>query len=276
MTAPTPNAGRVVVDPRFRARRIAVRRQAGRRRLKRLLVLVAVALVALTSVTVLRSPVLDVDLVRVTGTELTPAASIEEVAGINIGAPLLLVDLEGVEERVESLPWVADATVRRDLPSEVVVDIEERVPAAVVALGRTQLLVDDHGRVLERGDPAKYPPAVPRNPAFIPVVAPPNGAARAPGDLAPGALVDGKLLPAVSLAQRLRENPAGAVTSIRMRPSLRLSLAGGGHAELGDATELDAKVEAFRTVVARVDLTCARRLDLRVPTHPVLTRRASC
>ena len=271
MSDVTPDAGRVVVDPRFRERRIAVRRQAGRRRLKRLLVLVAVALVALTSVTVLRSPVLDVDLVRVRGTQLTSAAAVEEAAGIRIGAPLLLADLGAAEDRIEALPWVADASVRRDLPSEVVVEIEERVPAAVVSIGRTRLLVDDHGRVLERGDPAKYPPAVPRNPAFIPVHAPSGGA-----DLAPGALVDSSLLPAVSLAHRLRENPAGAVTAVRLRPSLRLELAGGGHAELGDATDLDVKVEALRTVVARVDLTCARRLDLRVPTHPVLTRRDSC
>ena len=271
MTAPTPDIGRVVVDPRFRARRIAVRRQAGRRRLKRLLVLVAVAVVALTTVVVLRSPVLDVDLVRVGGAELTTPDAVREAAGIGIGSPLLLADLDRAEAAIEDLPWVADATVRRSLPSEVVVEIEERDPAAVVTAGDARLLVDHEGRVLATGDPTAYPPSLPRTPAFVPVLAPSGAAVPEVG----GRVRRG-LLPAVALAERLRADPPGAVASVRIEPSLRLELAGGGYVELGDDRQLDAKVEAFRTTFARVDLTCIGRLDLRVPTHPVLTRRDSC
>ena len=261
----------VVVDPRFRARRIAVRRQAGRRRLKRLLVLVAVAVVALTAVIVLRSPVLDVDLVRVGGAELTTPEAVREAAGIGVGSPLLLTDLDGAEAAIEDLPWVADATVRRSLPSEVVVDIVERVPAAVVTAGDARLLVDHEGRVLASGDPTAWPAALPRTPAFVPVLAPSGASLPGVGDR-----VRRGLLPAIALAERLREDPPGAVASVRMAPSLRLDLTGGGDVELGDDRGLDAKVEAFRTTFARVDLTCLRRLDLRVPTHPVLTRRDSC
>ena len=271
MTAPTPGVGRVLVDPRFRQRRIAVRRQAGRRRLKRLVVLVAVAAVALATVIVLRSPVLDVDDVAIDGARYTDAKTIEEATGIGVGAPLLLADVDGAEEALEALPFVEDATVTRDLPSHVVVEIDERVPAARIAMGSDQVLVDGRGRVLAAGDPSAYPERVPRQPAFIPVIASADGPAPAPGST-----VDRSLLDAIGLASRLRENPAGAVTAIRLEPTLRLELAGGGHADLGDVTELDAKVEAFRTAFARIDLTCASRLDLRVPTHPVLTRRAGC
>ena len=271
MTAPTPDLGSVVVDPRFRQRRIAVRRQAGRRRLKRLGVLVAVAALALATAIVLRSPVLDVDAVAVDGARNISAETIQEVTGIGVGSPLLLADLEAAEVALEALPWVADAQVSRDLPDRVVVEVDERVPAAVVRLGRDQLLVDGSGRVLVVGDPTAYPPAVASQPAFIPVLAPDTE--RIPE---PGAVVDRRLIDAIGLASRLRENPAGGVTAIRLRPSLQLDLAGGGRADLGDATELDAKVEAFRTAYARIDLTCAETLDLQVPTHPVLTRRAGC
>ena len=271
MTAPTPDLGRVVVDPRFRQRRIAVRRQAGRKRLKRLGVLVAVAAIALTTALVLRSPVLDVDTVAIDGARHVSADTIRETAGIGVGSPLLLADLAGAEEALEALPWVEDAQVTRDLPDRVVVEVDERVPAAVVTLGRDQLLVDSSGRVLVAGDPSAYPPAVARQPPFIPVLAP--DADRTPE---PGSMVDRRLVDAIALASRLRENPAGGVTAIRLRPSLQLDLAGGGRADLGDATELDAKVEAFRTAFARIDLTCADTLDLQVPTHPVLTRRAGC
>jgi cell division protein FtsQ len=271
MTAPTPDVGRVLVDPRFRQRRIAVRREAGRRRLRRLVLLVAVAAVALATVIVLRSPVLDVDGVAVAGARYTSAAAIEEATGIGVGSPLLLADVDGAEDALESLPWVEEATVTRDLPSRVVVELDERVPAARVAFGSDQLLVDGRGRVLAAGDPSTYPERVPRQPAFIPVIVPDR-----PATPAPGSSVDRSLLDAIGLAGRLRENPAGAVTAVRLEPTLRLDLAGGGHADLGDATDLDAKVEAFRTAFARIDLTCASRLDLRVPTHPVLTRRAGC
>lgn len=271
MTAPTPDIGRIVVDPRFRARRIAVRREEGRRRLKRLLVLITVAVVGLAAVVVLRSPVLDVDALAVGGVRFSDAAAIEEAAGIDIGSPLLLADLDASEEAIEALPWVADATVRRSLPGEVVVEVDERAPAAVVAVGAERLLVDNAGRVLETGDPASYPPAVPRQPAFVPVIA-----SRSAGVPARGDAVDRSLLPGISLAERLRENPVGAVTAVRLAPTLRLDLAGGGYVELGTPTDLDAKVEAFRTAHARIDLACVDTLDLRVPTHPVLTRGDGC
>ena len=57
----------VVVHPRMRPRRIEVRRDAGRRRLRRAAVLLAVVVAVLAVATVIRSPLLDVDRVEVTG-----------------------------------------------------------------------------------------------------------------------------------------------------------------------------------------------------------------
>jgi cell division protein FtsQ len=268
VTAPTPGIGRVVVDPRFRARRIAVRREAGRRRLRRLLVLVAVAAVALTAVIVLKSPLLDVDDIDVDGGRTVGADAIRDVAGIGIGSPLLLADIDEAEAAIEELAWVADATVTRDLPDAVRISVVEREPAALVSIAGTELLVDGSGRVLVDGD---VPATVPRQPPFVTVLGPP--ADRAP---AVGRTVDRDLRAAIELAGRLRENPAGVVSAVRLRPSLQLVLAGGGLVEMGDDSDLDAKVEAVRTTVARVELTCLRVLDVRVPTHPVLTRGDTC
>ncbi len=272
MTAPTtPDVGRVVVDPRFRERRIAVRRQAGRRRLRRLVVLAVVAMAALTAVIVLRSPVLDVDEVSVVGARYTSPEAIQEATHIHAGAPLLLADLGRATRAIEALPWVADATVTRELPGTVHVQVTERTPSAMVSINGASVLVDDSGRVLAAGDPMSLPAAVPRDPPFVSVLAP-------GGDAVPavGARVDRALHDAVVLAGRLRLDPPGAVAAVRLEPSLRLDLVGGGAVELGDTTDLDAKIEAFRTVHARVDLTCLDTIDLRVPTRPVLTRRPRC
>lgn len=256
-----PHLAAAPVDPRFRARRIAVRKEAGRRRLKRLLVLVAIAATALAGVLVLRSPVLDVDEITVAGAAHTSLEEIRAASGIGAGDPVLLADLDAAEAALEALPWVAHAEVTRDLPGTVHVTVREREAMAIVSGGGRAVLVDAGGRVLADAAAAQGAP-------FVQVVteATPPEAGRA---------VARELRTAIELAGRLRENPAGAVAAVHLEPHLRLQLVDGATVELGDASELDAKVEAFRTVHARVDRTCLDEVDLTVPTHPVLTR-GSC
>lgn len=257
----------VVVDPRLRARRVAVRKEAGRRRLHRLVLLVVVAVLALTTVIVLKSPILDVDEVGVAGARITGADVIAEAAGVSLGSPLLLVDLEATQRRVEALPWVEEATVERSLPGSLIIDVVERSPAAMVRSTDAAVLVDPEGVVLSTA--GAMPPAFVGQAPFVSVLvgeAPPG----------PGGRVDGSLADAIGIAARLRANPAGAVVAVRIDHGLRLELVGGATVELGDSDALDAKVQAFRTVYARVDRACLSRLDLRVPTHPVLTRDEPC
>ncbi len=273
MTAPTASdLGRVVVDQRFRERRISVRKQAGRRRLHRLVLLVVAALLALVGVMVLEGPVFDVDDIAVVGARHTRAETITGTAGIGLGEPILLADLGAAERRIEALPWVAEATVARELPGDLQVTITERTPLATVVAGATAVLVDDAGRVIETGDVASLDQFAPGLSPFVAVIAPDPG-----GELpAPGRPVDRSLLDAVALAGRLHTNPAGAVRSVRVDGSIVLDLIDGGTVDFGEATEIDAKVEAFRTVFARVDLECLQSIDLRVSTHPVVTRRPGC
>lgn len=265
MTAPASADGRrsgVVVDPRFRARRIAVRRDAGRRRLKRLLVLAAVAAVALAAVLVIRSPVLDVDRIRVAGAANVDREAVVAAAGIDVGDPVLLGDLAEAERRIEALPWIESASVSRDLPADVRIRVVERRPAAVVAAGVDAVLVDRAGRVL---DVAPGHPLVP----YVRVIT--SDAVPAPGDT-----VGSELAPGIQIAAAVKDTHGGVVAAVHLEPSLRLRLVDGGTVELGDAVDLDAKIEAFRTVYDRVDRTCLDVLDVRVPTHPVLTRDPAC
>lgn len=67
------------------------------------------------------------------------------------------VDVEAVRRSVESEPWVAGATVRRDWPDRLVVTIRERV--ALARWGRDALL-DDQG-VVFRPEPAALPGSLP-------------------------------------------------------------------------------------------------------------------
>ena len=76
----------IVVHPRMRLRRIEVKRDAGRRRLKRVAMALGVVVAGLAVVTLARSPLLDVDELRATGGEHTTASEVLAAAGIDRSA----------------------------------------------------------------------------------------------------------------------------------------------------------------------------------------------
>jgi len=63
---------------------------------------------------------------------------------------LLQIDLEHVRGIVETEAWVKSAVVRRKLPDELVIYVDERQPAAVAAIDRELYVVDEEGTILDR------------------------------------------------------------------------------------------------------------------------------
>ena len=105
------------IDPRIRARRIAVAREQGRRRLR-------VVLVVLTRLRgasgrawlVVQSPMLDVDHIVVTGIPPERVAAVIAASGVHRRDPLLLVSTGAVARRVEQVPGIGSVHVSRELP----------------------------------------------------------------------------------------------------------------------------------------------------------------
>jgi cell division protein FtsQ len=248
--------GTAAIDPRIRARRIEVARDAGRRRLQRLADVVVLAVVAAGFALAVRSPLLDVDAVVVEGAERTGTEAVLAAAGVRPGDQLLDVDVAAVARRVGEFPWVGEAAVRRSLGGEVRIAVTERRPVAVVGDGGRSWLVDAQGAVL--ADAGAQWGDLPRLTGAV-------------GRLSPGAVVAAGAAPA--LAERLvAALPGGAVTELRHRPELVAVLAVGGEVRFGDETQLDAKLLALATMLAEVDLAGLERIDLRAPGNPVLTR----
>ncbi|MCI0346445.1 MAG: FtsQ-type POTRA domain-containing protein, partial [Chloroflexi bacterium] len=135
MTDATAAGPALPIDPRIRARRIAVRRDEGRRRLRRLLTLGglvgALAFAGLTT----RTPLLDVDRIHVEGAQRTAVEAVLATTGIRRGDPLTDVDLERARAALVTLPWVADAEVTRSWSGTIRVRLTERVAVATVAAG---------------------------------------------------------------------------------------------------------------------------------------------
>ena len=262
---PRPEAEREPIDPRIRARRIAVTREQGQRRLR--LILFAVAFLGLLGLVwlALESPALDVDHVEVSGTRGVPTAEVVAAARVSRGDALTFVDTGAARDRVEALPRIASAKVTRSYPATVQISVTEREPAAWVALAVRRaarpgpvVFVDAKGRVIEEGE---------------------SPAANLPEILGLGVLPE--------VGERVR--PVGAVTLLtRLPPALAAQVATvtiddgevtlglrprqGGWAtadtvRLGEPTDVRTKGLAALAVLGALDESVGY-IDVRVPFAP--------
>ncbi|PKN57994.1 MAG: hypothetical protein CVU56_07950 [Deltaproteobacteria bacterium HGW-Deltaproteobacteria-14] len=72
--------------------------------------------------------------------------AIRATLGVAPGTQLLATDLDAMEARCQSHPWVSWCKVERELPDRLVVSLVEHEPAAYLALGEL-MLVDTAGEV---------------------------------------------------------------------------------------------------------------------------------
>ena len=276
MTTVPPEERPLPVDPRLRARRRAVMRSEGRRRLRRLGVVAAAAGVGLTGWLLVLSSLFDVDQVVVRGAQRSAPEVVRQAAAVTPGDAMVRIELERAAAAVEALPWVATATVERSWPGTVVVSVVERRPVATVSVTQGEgadsaprwMLVDDQGRLLAFVDDP--PPELARIDGT-------TGRAR------PGAQVGPGVAGALELLARLQATLPG-------RPPPKVAVGPGGSLEavvwsdsgterrvhVGAPVRLADKVLALRTLVEHGALDEAAPglvVDVRVPDAPVLTDR---
>jgi len=86
------------------------------------------------------------------GNVRTRQADILATLDIDTGMPLMAVDLQALQHRVEALPWVRLVTVTRILPGDINLHIEERKPFALWQRAGQLRLIDEEGVVItQRG-----------------------------------------------------------------------------------------------------------------------------
>jgi cell division protein FtsQ len=244
---------RARINPRIRERRIEVQREAGRRRLRVLLVGASVRCAAGISVLVGTSPVLDVDHMSVTGMQHVTAAQVRTASGVSMHDHLLFVDAGAAAHRVEQLPWVAHASVKRDFPGTLKIAITEYIPVAYVRGTTGVVLVAENGHVIA------YSPTAPTRGVEI------RGVRRAPSV--------GELLSppdAAGVVSRLPATLAPQVSAVDVSGGgLALVLARGGQIRMGNASDLDAKAAAAEAVLAHLGAQSFSYVDVSTPNRPV-------
>jgi cell division protein FtsQ len=78
----------------------------------------------------------------VTGNQRLSADQILAQADIQFGSNILAVNLSVSRKRLLAHPWIAEATVGREIPDKIRISIKEHTPLAVVDLGRKFLISD--------------------------------------------------------------------------------------------------------------------------------------
>ena len=253
-TAPPPtgpaHAGRI--NPRIRERLIAVRREAGRRRLRILLVVSSIICVGGIAFLTVTSPLLDVDRITVIGAHHMTAAQLRAASGVRVHDHLLFVDTGAATRRLDALPWVEHASVRRDFPGTLTIDITEYTHTAYVRVTGGAVLVAANGHVIARVH------AIPARGVEI------RGVRRAPNV--------GELLSppdAAGLVGRLPATLAQQIDAVDVGgPGLALHVRGAGEIRLGNADDLDAKAASALAVLAHLGGRPFSYIDVSTPDRP--------
>lgn len=286
--------GAATMDPRMALRRAAVSRAAGRRRLKILLsVLLGLTLVG-AAVAVAYSPLMRVRRLHVSVSGSVSRQAVVAASGIGRSSLMVSADPSAIERRLEALPWVASAKVKRVWPWSIDVAVTSRRAVGQVYLDgghRASEAVDVTGRVLA----VEKPPIVglpalsgALHPAKVgswlaqsqgagaklgsaPTMPPVHAYAAVPAGSTP---LDWALHFLAALPASVRAQVTQFDLASDGKGALQLS-SGAVQVRLGSNSQLAAKLQSLETVLAQVPLTGVKVVDLRVPGRPVLTKTGS-
>lgn len=265
---PTPRGGAARAEPRARVvepREREPRERRPRRKLSRNVVLViaafAIVVVVFGGYAITRSPLMDLDRVEVSGGARTTDQALLEAAALVPGTAMTDLDLGAARDRIELLPWVDHATVKRHWPNSVRISVDEREPFAVLQAVDGPVVIDRAARVLERGT----------GPGSLVVIA-----------VAAGAVEVGQNQPdtgpLIQVVQAIRPELKSWVLEVRPdhrgRPELRLK--DNIQVVLSDTTALGDKMLDLATVLTRVELRDICRIDLTAVRSPAVVRRPNC
>lgn len=97
--------------------------------------------------------------VDVIGNARLSAEEVIEASEVEAGTSLLTVSLFEIAKRLKRHPWIRSASVYRRFPGQIVLEIDERVPKAIIAAEKLYY-ADEHGVLFTRllpGDSVDYP-----------------------------------------------------------------------------------------------------------------------
>lgn len=227
-------------------------------RRRRTLVGIVLAAIVAAGVTVERSSLVALAEVEVTGLERLDAEDVRDVAALPLGTSTLRLPLRAAKERVEALPAVRRATVRRVDPLTVRIDVVERRPVVMLRGAGETVAVDREGVLIGEADTDD-----------LPVIELAEGALPATG----GSIDEH---PAAANAFALHEALPGPLRAevasylARGPDQLDLLLERGAVARVGRAERVAEKARALGALLDDLPDEPGWVLDVRAPSNPVV------
>ncbi len=253
------NHAKIQIDPRLDARRKSVREEQRKKRLRIWLTLLGVVIVLSFCIGILTSPLLSVKVIRVNGNLHESRTQLLAISGLNGHPQMVVLDISGIEQRVNSLPWVKSTTIIRNWPDGVTMNIDERTPIATSKVAANRwLLIDSTGRVL--GDSSNQPSKMMVIDAGI-------------GSANFGSYLGERGLEGLTVIENLSGQLVSQVNSIGIASdgSITLSLNPVGSVFLGNLNGLEAKLSAASAVLSHVNLKSGQVLDVSIPESPIVS-----
>ncbi|MEQ1756259.1 MAG: cell division protein FtsQ/DivIB [Micropepsaceae bacterium] len=191
--------------------------------------------------------------VIVDGRAETNATDISRVLGIKRGDLMLYVNVDEARARLEAMPWVKTAEVRRIWPSRIYVKIEERRPIARWQIDGVTYVIDADGKPIMGQSHMTY--------ASLPLVVG-RGAADAIGSF----------LSLVATQPNFKSNVKVAVRVGERRWDLQLANGvevrlpeEGAEAALAELVKLDREQKILARDIKAIDLRFADRFIVKLP-----------
>lgn len=244
-----------VMEPRVAERRKSVSEDRARKRLKWILLVIVIIALVLGAMWLIRSPVLSIRTVDVSGAEQSdPRAAVAEL-GMDMGTPTIDVDGDAIAAEVLSDPWVMTVDVDVAWPGSVVIEVTERTPLASVLAGEQWLLVGRDGGAIM---------VVSRTGDDGALVAIDQGSLE-PGDL----IVDTAALAALEFIDHLSEERRAGVR-IRTEGDGIVARVDGHDVRLGRPTHMAQKASVLDALLD-LGVEAGASIDLIAPLRPAVT-----
>jgi cell division septal protein FtsQ len=90
--------------------------------------------------------------ITIEGCSHTDPQALETMLRRNFPAILLRIDLPSMRSRLEQESWIKRVEIRRILPSDLVIKLQERVPSIILEMAGNLMVADNEGILLDRYD----------------------------------------------------------------------------------------------------------------------------
>ncbi|MFC1767419.1 cell division protein FtsQ/DivIB [Candidatus Margulisiibacteriota bacterium] len=206
---------------------------------------------------ILSLPIWKLSKVQFRGSGLISKAKIIRVADIPLNENILLVDSKSIEKRLESIIQIRSVKIRKKLPNTLVVKLEERTPFALVSVGSKTVLIDSEGYIIATPGKASYykTPDISR----FPIIS--------------GVNFRDRTFVSKSLKLLSRYiSPESLQIKIGNLDNIVIYVEDVLRLELGDAKNIEKKVEAFGAVLKEIEGKWeeVEYINVKIPAFPVV------